>query len=160
MIGVDADGWHVAFTSLASNLDPDHPDTNRALDVFIRHQNWSRPELVSVSTGGTSGNNTFAPRVSDGNGYFIRPVISADGKYVAFVSTASNLVANDTNSKQDVFVRDWRAGTTTAASRSTTGGTSNSDSSSPSIGVDANGVWHVAFVSFANNLVPNDTNGT
>ncbi len=164
-IGVDANGqWHVAFMSRATNLDPEHTDSNGAEDVFVRHQNSSRPELVSLSTTGTSGNNLLAPIGSDDDGVIDPPVISADGRYVAFVSTASNLstdsnlAPNDTNTFQDVFLRDVQTRTTTLVSVSTMGVSGNSASSSPAIAVDTNGHWHVAFVSSASNLTLDNAN--
>ncbi len=84
------------------------------------------------------------------------PAISADGRFVAFVSSAANLVPNDTNGKADVFVRDLLLGTTEIVSISTDGTQGNDDASYPAISADGR---IVAFTSRANNLVPNDTNG-
>jgi Tol biopolymer transport system component len=84
------------------------------------------------------------------------PDISADGRYVAFLSVATNLVAGDTNDVPDVFVRDLMAGITTRASRSSLGVEANEWSSDPRISGDGR---FVAFHSFASNLAPLDTNG-
>jgi Tol biopolymer transport system component len=108
-------------------------------DVFVRDRVTGRTERVSVATGGTQGNGA-----SD------RPSISADGRFVAFDSNATNLVAGDTNGRLDVFVRDRVTGTT---ERLTQG---NSDSFSASISADGRSV---AFESSATNLVAGDTNG-
>ena len=80
--------------------------------------------------------------------------ISGDGRYVAFV-TASQLNPRDKNGTADIFVRDRRSGTTEHVSQPVQEGVGNSPSDRPSISVDG---WHVAFRSFASNLVPNDTN--
>jgi Tol biopolymer transport system component len=84
------------------------------------------------------------------------PAISADGRYVAFASPASNLVASDTNSNIDVFVRDRSTGVTTRASVTDGGAQANSRSTEPSITPSGR---YVAFSSLASNLVYDDTNG-
>jgi Tol biopolymer transport system component len=101
---------------------------------------------VSVDSSGIQGNG-----VSGGT-----PPISADGRYVAFASYASNLVNGDTNDQADIFVRDTQTGTTSRLSVDSSGVQGNSYSSSPSISADGR---CVAFTSFANNLVSGDTNG-
>ncbi|PZS26001.1 MAG: hypothetical protein DLM59_19090 [Pseudonocardiales bacterium] len=83
------------------------------------------------------------------------PTISADGRYVSFVSFASNLVPADTNGRTDVFLRDWRAGVTRRISYSGAGAQADGDSSFNSISPDGR---YVAFSSAASNLVPADTN--
>jgi Tol biopolymer transport system component len=99
---------------------------------------------VSVGSGGIQANH---PSVS--------PAISADGRWVAFSSSANNLVPNDTNDTEDVFLHDRQTGTTNRVSVGPGGAQGNGPSSTPSI--SANGRW-VAFQSLANNLVPGDTN--
>jgi Tol biopolymer transport system component len=101
---------------------------------------------VSVSSAGI-----------EGNGESYHESISAHGRYVAFVSDATNLVANDTNGVADVFVRDRQAGTTRRVSISSAGIQGNGDSDAESISADGR---YVAFMSGANNLVANDTNHT
>jgi Tol biopolymer transport system component len=83
----------VAFYSWASNLV--NRDTNGIDDVFAHDRQTGKTSRVSVATNGTQANG--------GSGY---PFISADGRYVAFVSKASNLVSGDTNGDYDVFVHD------------------------------------------------------
>jgi tricorn protease-like protein len=83
------------------------------------------------------------------------PSISADGRYVAFYSNASNLVRGDTNGASDVFVRDRRTGTTSRVSVRSNGNQANRNSSVPSI--SGNGRY-VAYYSNASNLVRGDTN--
>ncbi|HEY7500088.1 MAG TPA: hypothetical protein VH740_16320 [Vicinamibacterales bacterium] len=138
------DGRYVVFGSSATNLVAG--DTNDEDDVFVHDRQTGTTERVSVGTGGVQGNN--------GTGDY---AISADGRYVAFVSAATNLVAGDTNGATDVFVRDRQTSTTTRVSVATggiqaTGGFSNV----PVISADGR---FVAFFSGATNLVAGDTNG-
>ena len=83
------------------------------------------------------------------------PSISADGRFVAFTSSASNLVPGDTNNNRDVFVRDLSTNTTTRVSVGSAGNQANEDSSSSSISADGR---FVGFWSNASNIVPGDTN--
>ena len=99
------DGRYVVFQSNASNLVPN--DNNGASDVFVRDLVAGTISLVSVNTSGSGS----------GNGASQDPVVSSDGRYVSFDSTASNLVPNDTNGASDVFVRDLQSGTTNAGQR-------------------------------------------
>jgi Tol biopolymer transport system component len=142
---ISADGRYVAFESGASNLVDG--DTNSYQDVFVRDRVAGTTTLVSVPMSGGQGNR--------GSGDF-GVTISADGRYVAFASDASNLVAGDTNGQTDVFVRDLAAGTTTRVSVSSSGAEGTAASGSPVI--SANGRY-VAFTSWASNLVASDTNG-
>src|SRR5438046_7146698 len=92
---LSSDGRFVAFDSDASNLVAN--DTNGHFeDVFMRDLNTGTTTLVSVNSAGTGS----------GNGASALPVISANGRFVAFVSDATDLVASDTNQNIDVFVRD------------------------------------------------------
>ncbi|MBK7318045.1 hypothetical protein [Candidatus Villigracilis affinis] len=102
---------------------------------------------VSVATGGAQATASL-------NGSH-HPSISADGRYVAFMSQASNLVSGDTNGVEDVFIRDILTDTTTRVSVGTSSQANNS-SFDPSISADGR---YVAFYSWAN-LVGGDTNGT
>ena len=139
---VSADGRFVAFRSEASNIVAG--DTNAATDVFVRDRKTHTTERVSVSSAGVEGN---APSYNAS--------ISADGRFVAFYSLASNLVANDTNSTYDVFVHDRQTHTTQRVSVSSAGGQGDGSSAEPSI--SASGRF-VAFSSSSTNLVGNDTN--
>jgi Tol biopolymer transport system component len=140
---ISADGRYVAFTSDADNLVSG--DTNAALDVFVRDRLLGTTELVSVGMGGAIGNaDSYVPR------------ISADGRYVAFESIASNLVPGDTNANWDVFVWDRLSGAIECASISSAGAQGNSISWGASISSDGR---FVGFTSGATNLVPGDTNG-
>jgi len=91
------------------------------------------------------------------NGGSYRDRISADGRYVAFVSDATNLIPDDTNNAEDVFVKDRQTGATTRVSvASQTGAQANNGSGTPAISGDGR---FVAFYSDASNLVSGDTNG-
>lgn len=145
---VSADGRHVAFQSNATNLVAG--DTNGQVDVFVHDRLTGTTTRPSVTTGGVQA--VGGPSVS--------PALSADGRYVAFESDATNLVAGDTNGMEDIFVHDRVAGTTTRVSVVTggaqaTGGGANG-SFDPAISPDGR---YVAFDSFATNLVAGDTNG-
>jgi len=140
---ISADGRYVAFQSEASNLVSG--DTNGDDDVFVRDIVNETTTRVSLDIAGGEANN-----------HSRSPAISADGRYVAFASEASNLVTGDTNGAQDVFVRDTTAGTTTRASVDSDGNQANGLSESPAISADGR---YVAFESLASNLVSDDTNG-
>jgi Tol biopolymer transport system component len=140
---ISANGRHVAFSSEASNLVPG--DTNRASDVFVHDRQTTTTTRVSFGDYRTQGNDRST-----------EPAISADGRYVAFSSGASNLVPGDTNDAQDVFVRDRWTAKTTRVSLGDYGRQGNAESFGPAI--SANGRY-VAFFSDATNLVPGDTNG-
>jgi len=144
---ISADGRHVAFLSSASNLVPN--DNNGRSDIFIRHLDTRETELVSIASDGTQGNQ---------GAEFSLPAVSADGRYVAFVSRSTNLVTNDTNDVPDVFIRDLYSVTTVHASVATDGSQANDRNGSyePSISSDGR---YVLFDSWATNLVTNDTNG-
>jgi Tol biopolymer transport system component len=144
LLSISADGRYVAFASNASNLVPG--DTNGHWDVFVRDRQLGTTERVSVDSGGAQANADS-----------LEPSISADGRYVAFWSNASNLVPGDTNTASDIFVRDRLLGTTERVSVDSNGTQADKFSDSPSISADGR---YVAFESFATNLVPGDTNGT
>jgi len=92
-----------------------------------------------------------------GNGFSDTPSISADGRFVAFSSGASNIVPGDNNSQADIFVRDTLTNTTTLVSLDSAGNQANKASSKPSISADGR---FVAFESDASNIVPGDTNSS
>jgi len=140
---ISADGRFVAFSSLASNIVPG--DTNNTYDIFVRDLSTNTTTRVSVDSAGNQAN-----RHSDGAS------ISADGRFVAFNSDASNIVPGDTNDAFDIFVRDRLTNTTTRVSVDSAGNQANRISRSPSISADGR---FVAFNSDASNIVPGDTNG-
>jgi Tol biopolymer transport system component/fibronectin type 3 domain-containing protein len=137
-------GRYVAFSSLATNLVTG--DSNSKRDVFVRDRQLGVTTRVSTDSSGNQGND-----------HSRQPVISGNGRYVAFTSAASNLVTDDTNFLEDVFVKDTQTGAIERVSRNSAGDEANMASGSPAISYDGR---YVAFTSFATNLVPGDTNGT
>ncbi|MGA2285495.1 MAG: hypothetical protein ABSG55_04420, partial [Dehalococcoidia bacterium] len=154
---ISADGRYVAFLSDASNLVAG--DTNNfcgvshdnCVDVFVHDRQTGQTTRVSVDTAGNQANS--------GSG---SPSISGDGRYVAFASGASNLVADDTNGVPDIFVHDLQTGQTTRVSVDSAGNQADSQTgyygSTGDPRISADGTY-IAFDSYATNLVPGDTNG-
>ena len=143
---ISADGKFVAFDSGDSTLFPS--DTNGTTDVFVRDLVAGTTSRISVPLGGGG---------SGGGG--TAPSISGDGRYVVFSSFATDLIASDTNSFEDIFLRDRQAGTTVRISRGPAPGFAETDSGSdmPSISEDGS---KISFRSFATNLVSPATDGT
>src|SRR4030095_2326397 len=115
---LSADGRFVAFWSPSSNLVTG--DTNGKSDVFVRDRQTGQTVRVNLATGGAQAND-------NSNG----PALSADGRFIAFYSLASNLVAGDTNGTLDVFVHDRQTGQTTRVSVASDGTQRNGASSAP-----------------------------
>mgnify|MGYP000089842319 CR=1 FL=1 len=103
---LSADGRWIVFTSLASNLVA--PDANNTWDVFVHDLQTATTVRASVGPGGAEGNGP--------SGWMARSSITDDGRFVAFGSRASNMIAVDGNGSDDAFVRDMQQGTTVAAS--------------------------------------------
>jgi len=153
---VSADGRFVAFPSSADNLVPE--DTNGASDVFVRDRQTGVTERVSVASDGTQATNgrdstpttTPTSRAADSRG----PVISSDGRFVAFTSDAFDLVPGDTNHQSglgtDVFVHDRQTGETKRVSVASDGSEANSHSVTYSLSISDDGRF-IAFVSLATN---------
>jgi len=139
---ISADGRCVAFRSDGSNLVP--ADTNDLCDIFVHDRQTGQTERVSVASYGTQGDDWCGD-----------PSISADGRYVSFGSSASNLVSGDANDVDDIFVHDRQTGQTVRVSVASDGTEGNGHSLEPSISADGQ---YVAFGSSASNLVPGDTN--
>jgi Tol biopolymer transport system component len=139
---ISADGHFVALVSIASNLVPG--DTNGLRDIFIRDRKAVTTRKVSWGRGGAQ---------SDGSSF--DPAISADGRFAAFESEATNLVPGDTNEGRDIFIRDRKAGTTRRVSVGPKGVQGDRDSENPAVSADGR---FVVFWSFATDLVPRDTN--
>jgi TolB protein len=140
---ISSDGHFVAFVSTATNLVTD--DNNEVEDIFVRDLETGVTQRVSLSSSGDEGNNG-----SQG------PALSADGRYVAFGSGASNLVAGDSNDVYDVFVRDLETGVTQRVSLDSTGAEGNGQSDGPTLSADGR---YIVFLSTATNLVTDDNNG-
>jgi len=131
-------GRYVAFQSEASNLVAG--DTNGVDDIFVHDLQTSTITRVSVDSNGVEANGSSS-----------YPVLSSDGRYVSFSSSASNLVAGDTNNKTDAFVHDLQTGQTTRVSVNSSGEQADGGGSSPSISGDGR---YVVFLSESNNLTP------
>ncbi|HSX43192.1 MAG TPA: hypothetical protein VLF59_03840 [Candidatus Saccharimonadales bacterium] len=143
---ISADGKYVAFESYATNFVSGTLPAN-SVHYYLHNMTTGSTDLIDVGMGGAMPNTGGDSRSVD---------ISADGRYVVFASGASNLVSGDTNSQQDIFVRDTKLSTTTLLSKADSGTAANGDSTRPSINCDGS---MIAFSSQATNLVSSDTNG-
>jgi Tol biopolymer transport system component len=143
-IGVSTNGRYIVFQTESEMLDP--TDGNGVNDCFLRDRQTRRTQRFSLASNGTEAN---APAIF--------PAISGDGRFGAFVSTANNLVAGDTNNRADIFVRDFAAGITTRVNVSSAGVETNGYSHSP---VFSENGRIVVFASVATNLVAGDTTGS
>lgn len=144
-IRLSDDGTSVAFSSSSGLVAG---DTNGQVDVFVRNLQLNAIERVSVSSAGVQGNG--------GSGGVDAIGVSGDGRFVVFVSNASNLVPGDTNVSEDVFCRDRLLAETTLVSVGAAGVFANGDSSWARCSADGR---YVVFNSAASNLVSADTNG-
>ncbi|MHB1390613.1 MAG: TolB family protein [Thermoleophilia bacterium] len=142
---ISDDGRFVAFKSAATNLVPG--DGNGAVDIFLKDTQSGAIQLVSTNAAGAAADagSTHA-------------AISADGRFVAFSSTANNLVPDDTNGQMDVFVKDTKSGAISRVSTGAAGQEGDNASGFSAVTVSSDGRF-VAFESAADNLVPGDTNG-
>lgn len=140
---LSADGRFVAFATGSSNFA--RADANGDDDVFV-HDRWTGvTECISVT-----------PLGSPGDGRSGRPWLSADGRFVAFWSTAADLVPGDTNGQADAFLRDRRLARTVLVSVASDGTLGNDLSTAEGVSDDGR---YVCFESLATNLVPGDSNG-
>nr|MBC8449122.1 PD40 domain-containing protein [Chloroflexota bacterium] len=140
---ISADGRYVVFDSNATDLVAD--DANGQTDVFLRDR-----------TDGTTTRVSLGPDGAEGNNYSGYAAISADGRYVAFQSDASTLVVSDANGATDIFVHDTQTGVTERVSVASDGTEAN-DGSYYGLAISSDG-RHIAFESYATNLVTGDTN--
>jgi len=143
-VAISSDGRYVAFASKATNLVA--LDTNGVADIFVHDRTTGA--TVRVSVDGTS---------KQANGASTVAALSADGRYVAFASDASNLAPGDRNQVRDVFVRDQTNGAVTRESVDPFGGDANGASGASGISISGDGRY-VAFDSAATNLVTGDQN--
>lgn len=142
---ISADGRFVAFSAEATNLVP--PDSNGLTnDVFVKDRHTGTTELVSAAIDGIQS-----------NGYSDGAILSADGRYVAFYSYATNLVPGDTNGVADAFVKDRQTGVIERVSTNADGTQGNGDSGLAGMTPDGR---FVVIISDASNLLAGDTNGT
>lgn len=140
---ISADERFVVFHSSATNLVSG--DSNAVDDVFVHERSTGAVERLSVDGEGV-----------EGNGASSYPALSADGRYIAFQSRATNLISSDTNGRQDVFVHDRTSGSIERVSVDGGGLESSGDSYYPAVSTDGR---YVTFYSGAADLVPGDTNG-
>lgn len=139
--GISGDGQLVVFASDATNLD--EGDDNGVADVFVRNRGDGSTRRLSKAPNGESGNAASQ-----------FPAISADGRFVAFQSSASNLVDGDGNGLSDIFVIDLA--TDQIRRLTPNGGEPNGNSTAPQLNADGT---VVVFQSDASNLVDDDSNG-
>jgi WD40-like Beta Propeller Repeat len=152
------DGRFFTFSSTATNLIS--TPTGGIQEIFLR-------DTCTDAGGGCMPATTLVSVAPDGmtpgNALSEHPHLSSKGEFVAFASDATNLVATDTNSLEDVFVRDTCAGNTgtcTAKTALVSSASSGAQGNGASVNPAISGNGHIAaFISFANNLVSNDTNG-
>jgi Tol biopolymer transport system component len=157
---ISADGRYVAFRSFATNLVTGNTNTGTCAasgqtngsDIYVHDRQTGTTELVSVGINGTQDGCSYGPS------------ISGDGRYVAFTSTDTTLIAVDGNGARDVFVRDRLSGTTERVSVSSDGaegtcGSSGCNKNSENAQITSDGRY-VVFMSWAWNLDPQDTNQT
>ena len=140
--GISADGRYVAFSS--TGTDQVAGDTNGYEDIFIRDLQSSTTTRISLGLNGVQT-----------NGASTTPQISADGNYVAYSSSASNLVDGDTNGYSDIFLWSRATGLTTRVSVGSNAAQANGQSFRPNLSSDGS---RVIFASVASNLVDGDTN--
>lgn len=145
---LSADGRYVAFMSFANNLVAS--DTNGIWDVFVHDRQTHKTSLISVDSSGLQAN----PHV--GSTIIAFPSLSADGRFVAFYSEATNLVVGDTNNYPDIFIHDRLTHQTTRVSVGSNGMQGNGG-----VGyffsISGDGRY-VSFSSIASNLVNVDQN--
>jgi len=141
---VSGDGRFVTFASNANNLVPG--DNNNTTDIFLRDLLTATTTRISVDSLGNQSNAAS-----------VNPTISADGRYIAFESDATNLVMGDINNARDIFLHDTLTGMTAQISKNSLGDRANFSSFNPAISADGR---FIAFDSFATNIVAGDTNNT
>ncbi len=141
---ISGDGRFVVFASSADNL-ADAPGVNWYKDIYLHDCQTGQTEIISVNAEGIRANDGCSS-----------PVISADGRYIAYESYADNLVEGDTNDVADIFLYDRITGETKRISVASDGTEANDSSGDPAISGDGR---YIAYMSNATNLVDQDTNG-
>ncbi len=141
---ISADGRYVAFSSASTNLGAGA--TTGQYEIYVHDRQSGQTTLVSMDSSGHLADRSCTD-----------PAISADGRYVAFASEATNLVPGDTNGVRDIFRHDRSTGVTIRVSVDSAGIEGGDRSESPAISADGRFVY---FYSWARNLVPGDTNSS
>jgi hypothetical protein len=142
---ISGDGRRVVFSTAATNLTPDNLGTSGYLHIFLRDLTTNQTQLVSKTWNGTIANNSS-----------YEPTLSAEGRYVAFYTDATNMVAGDTNGFVDVLVRDMQTGITAPVVYTANGVQANSHNFLNALSDDGR---RVTFNAYDGNYVPGDTNG-
>ncbi|MCX7711691.1 MAG: FecR domain-containing protein [Clostridia bacterium] len=150
---LSTNGRFMAFTSFESDLV--NGDTNGCTDVFVLDRDTDNNNIYDESGKTEIKRVSISSSGEQANYHCYRPQISDDGRYVAYYSSASNLVNGDTNNVEDVFVYDQLTRRTHRVSTTVSGIQSNAGSGSPSISADGR---FITFCSEASNLVAGDTN--
>lgn len=140
---LSSDGRFVVFSSSASNVI--EQDGNDASDVFVKDLETGQVELISVALDGQVGNRRS-----------MLPRMSADGRYVVFVSDATNLVEKDSNGARDVFIRDRISGVTERVTLSSANKQLARNSTAPDVSDDGR---FVVFETLSDEVVDQDRNG-
>jgi uncharacterized repeat protein (TIGR01451 family) len=139
---LSADNRYVVFASPSPLIVAG--DTNGKQDIFLRDRQTGITTLVSRGAGGAATND-----------HSNEPAISANGRYIAYTSLATNISPSVTPGYSNVFVYDRQTGTTSLVSVALGGGAANAFSSTPSLSADGR---YIAFASSASNLIAGDTN--
>ncbi|MCP4303682.1 MAG: hypothetical protein GY788_02135 [bacterium] len=139
---ISADGDIIAYSSSSTNLVPH--DSNGLEDIFL----YDRVTGITSQVSGGLGDSVT-------NGHSRAPALSADGSTIAYYSSATNLVAGDTNGLLDVFTYDRSTGATSRVSVASDGSEGDAHSYGPSVSGDGS---IIVFESGATNLVAGDTN--
>lgn len=140
---ISLDGRHVVFMSSAANLVSS--DTNGVSDIFLKDTSTSGITRISVDSSGNQANGSSST-----------PKISGNGKYIVYISAATNLVSGDTNGYNDVFRYNISTGATERVSVSSTGVEANNQSLSPNTDLEGR---FVVFTTQSTNLDVTDGNG-
>ncbi len=149
-VSISANGRYVAFAS--NSADVVDGDTNGVVDIFVRDRATNTTQRVSIASDGTQANESS-------DSAFRAAVISANGRYIVFGSSASNLVPNDSNGKRDLFVHDRLNGSTERVNLASDGSQGNSGLNiSKKFDLSSDGRY-VVFSSADSNLVAIDSNG-
>lgn len=150
---ISDNGRYIVYMADADNLDSEDDSwcfTNEirwsCINIFVYDRETEKTRWITRGLNGEYPNETS-----------LVPTISADGRYIVYMSRAGNLVEGDTNNAQDIFLYDQKTQQTTLISMATDGTKGNNFSTRPVISADGQ---FVAYTSFSDNLVPNDTNQT
>lgn len=139
--GISADGRFIVYASFASNIVPN--DTNDRSDIFLYDRQAGTTTLISLNQAGQQGNQNS-----------VSPIISDDGRYIAFSSQATNLIPTDTSHLDDVYLYDRQLNHLELISISLSGSGGNGGSSPSDVSTDGR---YILFTSSASNLHSNDT---